>query len=126
MQVSPKVDLYIAQQPEHLQPLFEACRQVLLAAPKVQEDLKWKIPFYSYHGLLGYLNPQKDHLLWGFCQGARLSDEWNVFQGHDRKLIRHIKIAHIEDVYKEEVLFTLQEALLWNERSKVGTFKGLG
>ena len=106
---------FIEQQSAEQRLVLLQLRELILdAAPHIQEDLKWKIPFYSYQGLLCYLNPQPGCVALGFCRGALLSNQQGLLQG-DGKEVRLLKINCKTPILKEEIRELLQEAMLLNE-----------
>ena len=88
-----------------------------LSSPKMIEELKWKIPFYSYCGMLCFLNmPKKgDYAIVGFYHGAKLSNTQEKLMATDRKMIRHLLIESVEQANGRIFREILQEAILINE-----------
>ncbi len=114
----PTVDDYIAAQPADSQFRLRSLRKLILdAAPQVGESIKYGIPFYTYHGLLCYLNPKPDYVDFGFCRGVELSDEASLLYG-DNKEIRKVKVAQLTGPLAESLRQLVQEALLVNEERK--------
>ncbi len=113
------VDDFIAAQPADSQFRLRTLRKLILdAAPQVGETLKYGIPFYTYHGLLCYLNPKPNYVDFGFCQGVGLSDEAGLLYG-DNKEIRKVKVTQITAPLVQSFRQLVQEALLVNgERKK--------
>jgi hypothetical protein len=86
----------------------------------VGESIKYGIPFYTYHGLLCYLNPKKDYVDFGFCRGVELSDETGLLYG-DNQQIRKVKVTRLTGPLVQSLRQLVQEALLVNgERKKRG------
>jgi hypothetical protein len=109
------VDDFVATQPADSQFRLRALRKLILyAAPHVGESIKYGLPFYTYHGLLCYLNPKKDYVDFGFCQGILLSDESGLLYG-DNKEIRKVKVGRITEPLLQSLRQLVQEALLVNE-----------
>jgi len=101
-------------------------RQLLVAAHHfLQESLppfavfsiKWKIPFYSLHRNLCYLNRHQDHLTLGFVQGFKLSPRPNFLLGEDENLkqVRYLEIFSVEDLFAERTQQILHEAIILDE-----------
>lgn len=66
----PKVDEYIASAAPFAQPVLTHIRELVhKALPDVEENIKWSMPFFMYHGLiLGNMAAFKQHCsfgLWG-------------------------------------------------------------
>jgi uncharacterized protein YdhG (YjbR/CyaY superfamily) len=57
------VDAYIAVAPKAMQPMLRQLRQAIKsAAPKAEEKLSYRMPFYAYHGRLIYFAAHKTHI----------------------------------------------------------------
>ncbi|QCK16916.1 DUF1801 domain-containing protein [Mangrovivirga cuniculi] len=91
----------------------EEIRQWLLDTPGISEAVKYKIPFYDFHGPLIYFNPQKDHLIIGFTKGTRIEDPFGLLIG-DQKQIRHFMLDDIVD-FRETLPFYIDEAIRINK-----------
>ena len=89
---------------EHLPP-FAACA------------LKWRIPFYSLRRNCCYLNRHRDHITLGFPHGYRLAPQPGVLLGESENLkhVRYLEIRSVEDLYSEETLQILHEAIILDE-----------
>jgi hypothetical protein len=101
-------------------------RELLLAAHLfLQETLppfatcaiKWRIPFYSLRRNCCYLNRHRDHITLGFPHGYKLAPQPGVLLGESEKLkqVRYLEIHSIEDLYAEETLRILHEAIILDE-----------
>ncbi|HYG80349.1 MAG TPA: DUF1801 domain-containing protein [Pyrinomonadaceae bacterium] len=79
--------------------------------------IKWRIPFYSLRRNFCYLNRHRDHITLGFPHGYRLAPRHGVLLGESEKLkqVRYLKIYTIEDLYSQETLQILHEAILLDE-----------
>ena len=85
----------------------------------LEASIKWNIPFYSYKGMLCYLNPRKKYALdIGFYRGIELSNKSGILEG-DGKQVRLIRIKNKGDFLKKEIAIrdTVLEAALLNEQS---------
>jgi len=113
-----EVDHYILEQELIYQELLSSLRNFILnLAPQVQETIKWQIPFFSYYGLLCYLNvkAKEKKIYLGFYKGIELSNAQALLVG-EGKQVKHV-IFNPEDKIPEESLFELfQEAMLLNEK----------
>src|SRR6266853_2596263 len=57
------VHAYIAAAPKAVQPMLRELRQAIKsAAPKAEEKLSYRMPFYAYHGRLIYFGAHKTHV----------------------------------------------------------------
>ena len=108
-----------------------AVRELLMAAHQfLQETLppfatcaiKWRIPFYSLRRNCCYLNRHRDHITLGFPHGYKLAPQPGVLLGESEKLkqVRYLKILSIEDLYSEETLQILHEAIILDEMMAKG------
>ncbi len=109
------VDAYVSSLAPHVQDLVQPLRRLILeTAPDIQETIEWKIPFYTYKGLLCYINPKKDHLSFGLCYGAELSNRQGMLEG-DGKEVRLITVRSQKDLRKDALRQILHEAMILNE-----------
>src|SRR6185436_4687918 len=70
-----RIDAYIARAPEFARPILEHLRATVHAAcPDVQENLKWGMPAFEYHGLLCSMAAFKQHTTFGFWKGKLIVD----------------------------------------------------
>lgn len=85
--------------------------------PFVTCAIKWRIPFYSLRRNFCYLNRHRDHITLGFPHGYRLAPQPGVLLGESEKLkqVRYLEIRSVEDLYSEETLQILHEAILLDE-----------
>lgn len=57
------VDAYIAAAPKAMQPTLRQLRRAIKsAAPRAEEKLSYRMPFYAYHGRLIYFAAHKTHI----------------------------------------------------------------
>jgi uncharacterized protein YdhG (YjbR/CyaY superfamily) len=57
------VDAYIAAAPKAVQPMLRELRQAIRsAAPKAEEKISYRMPFYAYRGRLIYFAAHKTHV----------------------------------------------------------------
>jgi hypothetical protein len=79
--------------------------------------IKWRIPFHSLRRNFCYLNRHRDHLTLGFPHGHRLAPQPSVLLGESENLkhVRYLEIRSVEDLYSEETLRILHEAILLDE-----------
>ena len=60
---SVEVDAYIAAAPKAAQPHLRQLRQLIRAgAPKTEEGISYRMPYYRYHGHLMYFAAFKNHV----------------------------------------------------------------
>ena len=74
------VDTFIDGLPIEKKPLVEQLRQLIHdMVPGVQEKLSFKIPFYHYFGMYCYINPVKNGVDLGICNGKKIADGFEHF-----------------------------------------------
>lgn len=58
-----QVDAYIAAAPPPARPMLRQLRQIVrAAAPRAEERLSYRMPYYHYHGRLAYFSAFKHHV----------------------------------------------------------------
>lgn len=110
------VDEFIAEAAPSSRLLLQSLRELIRGAhPMIEEKMRYRIPFYDYKGMLFFLNPRKDTIELGICNGAKLYDEDGILSATDRKIIRHLVITSLKDTRKPEVRAILQQAIMVRE-----------
>jgi hypothetical protein len=72
----PRVDAYVRNAADFARPLLvELRKRVHAACPAVVETLKWRMPSFEYHGLLGGMAAFKQHCVFGFWKHELLIEE---------------------------------------------------
>jgi hypothetical protein len=101
-------------------------RQLLMSAHHfLQENLppfatcriKWRMPFYTLHRNICYLNRHSDHITLGFWHGYKLAPLPNILLGENENLkqIRYLEIHSIKNLYSAMIQQILQEAIMLDE-----------
>src|SRR5215471_21392921 len=63
----PRVDAYIENAAEFARPILKHLRQLVhQGCPEVEETLKWRMPSFTYKGLLCGMAAFKQHATFGF------------------------------------------------------------
>ena len=58
----PRVDAYIAKSSDFAKPILQRIRKLVhQACPQVEEDIKWKSPFFMYKGMFAAMMAFKAH-----------------------------------------------------------------
>ncbi len=110
------VEDFIEQYPSDTQAIMFFLRKIILeSSPKIVENIKFKIPFYTYYGMIFYINPTKEGVDLGFCQGKELSDNHHFLEIKNRKQVKTISFKSINTVPEEDLRAVIQEALIINE-----------
>src|SRR5215218_5909510 len=105
--------------PTEVRELLTAAHLYLLETlpPFATCAIKWRIPFYSLRRNFCYLNRHRDHITLGFPHGHRLAPQPDVLLGESENLkhVRYLVIRSVEDLYSEETLRILHEAIILDE-----------
>lgn len=92
------VDAFVAAQAPAVRPLLDLCRTFLhSAAPGLREGIKWRVPTFMMEHNLFYLNPQADHVVLGFCNGAKMPEFRSVFDRVQAE-VAHVLVRSVDDL----------------------------
>lgn len=114
-----QVQNYISQQSIDNQEILYVLREIVINANKqIEEQFKWKIPFYKYDKKgLCYLNVNPKGILeMGFMKGFLLVDNSNLLESQHLKQIRHLKFSEIDTIDFEAVDDFIQQSIKLIER----------
>jgi hypothetical protein len=113
------VEDYIWERPEPQRGLLMRLRQLLFAAsPKMQEKIRYNVPFYDCPRWFCYTNPLKaGGVEVCFLRGDELSNEQGLLDARNRRNVCGVTIWDLADLaQKEEALLEIiQEAILLEE-----------
>lgn len=71
-----RIDAYIAKSADFAKPILIHVREAFHAAcPDVEETLKWGMPTFMHHGILGGVAAFKEHAALGFWKGKLILDK---------------------------------------------------
>jgi hypothetical protein len=109
----PKV--FFERLPRPQRGLAEALRRIVLsAAPGIDESIMWGNPWYGkgagMAGAVCYISVHKNHVNFGFPQGASLTDAGGVLEGTGKGM-RHVKIRSKADTRPDLFSAWVREAL---------------
>jgi len=72
----PRIDEYIANAPAFAQPILNHVRErVHRVCPEVEETIKWRMPTFTYRGMLCGMAAFKQHATFGFWKHALVVGE---------------------------------------------------
>jgi hypothetical protein len=109
------VDNYIYNLNPVIQKLVISLREIILGTSKdLREEIKWGIPFYSYKGILCYLNPSRTYVTLGFSHGAELPNLYRLLEGNGKE-VRYIKIKSKNEIQRKIIRTIIREAMINNE-----------
>lgn len=117
---SPAVDHYIFNFKEDTRLIFEVLRDFIHhQIPDVEESFKWKCPFYSYKGLLCYLNwdNKAKKVALGFIEGCLMDDSHGIFST-DTKQVKKIFFSSVDELDEEILISYLSQAININKSKK--------
>ncbi|MDB5119162.1 MAG: hypothetical protein JWN56_380 [Sphingobacteriales bacterium] len=120
---SPAVDRYIYEFDQDSILVMEVLRDMVFHhVPEIEENIKWRIPCYSWKGLLCYINKEKksNKVVLGFIEGASMQDEYGIFNT-DTSQIRKLLFQTIDDLNEEIIVAFLKQAVEIN-RTKTRNF----
>jgi hypothetical protein len=86
--------------------------------PELQAKIKYKIPFYSYHSDMCYLNAYKDHLYIGFNQGSFLMDRVCLDKTNTLSIAKY-HVRNESDIFCDDLSEILLEAAMLNKIKKL-------
>jgi hypothetical protein len=98
MKYNDKVVMYLEQLDNPHKPLWLEIRDTILAVdPKMEEEIKWGAPTFTYKGNLATFNPRaKKFVTLTFHTGALINDPEGVLEG-DSKEARVFRVATDEE-----------------------------
>jgi hypothetical protein len=116
-----KVDSFIEQQELEISLIVSGIRDIILScAEHIKEDIKYKIPFFSLHSGICYINVRNKVVDLGFVNGSALSNHQGALVTNDRKVVRTISFESVADIDKSLVRELLFEAIMIDEEKKKG------
>jgi uncharacterized protein len=98
------VDSFIDGLSEDRKTITEQLRSIIHAlVPAVQEKFSFKIPFYHYFGMFCYINPVKDGIDLGICNGKSFADDFEHMEVKGRALIATVRLHTSKDIEAKQV-----------------------
>lgn len=117
---SPAVDRYIYEFDEDHILIMEILREMIFKnVPEIEENIKWKMPCYSFKGLLCYINKEKKSgkVTLGFMEGFLLKDPYGVLNT-DTSQIRKMSFISLNDIKEEIIIDFLKQSVEINRTKK--------
>jgi uncharacterized protein len=110
------VDNYIDGLPEDTKAIVVQLRSIIhTLVPAVQEKFSFKIPFYHYFGMFCYINPLKDGIDLGICNGKSFADDFEHLEVKGRTLIATVRLHSLNDILLKQVAEILATAAINKE-----------
>jgi len=112
-----QVDQYIINSAEFAIPILDHLRNLVHKADaRIEEKIKWGMPFFDYKGTVCHLASFKHHCAFGFWKGSLMNNEYGIFKERSEAMGLLGKITSFEDLPSDEILITyIQQAIQLNE-----------
>jgi uncharacterized protein YdeI (YjbR/CyaY-like superfamily) len=112
-----QVDQYIINSAEFAIPILDHLRNLVHKADaRIEEKIKWGMPFFDYKGTVCHLASFKHHCAFGFWKGSLMNDEYGIFKERSEAMGLLGKITSFEDLPSDEILIAyIQQAIQLNE-----------
>ena len=95
----PRVDAYIAKSADFAKPILKRLRELVhKGCPGVEETIKWGMPAFDYHGILGGMAAFKAHCAFNLWKGSLLGADNRDAMG------QFGRITSLSDLPKDSVL----------------------
>jgi uncharacterized protein YdeI (YjbR/CyaY-like superfamily) len=112
----PRVDAYIARSADFAKPILNHLRSIVHAGcPDVVETLKWGVPSFEYHGILGGMASFKEHCMFGFWNASVLDGRLRAAR-FGAQGARRLHVTSLADLPAERTLVKMvKQAAKLNE-----------
>ena len=112
-----QVDQYIINASAFTIPILEHLRNLVhIADARIEEKMKWSMPFFELKGPVCHIASFKNHCAFGFWKGSLMKDEYKLFEEKDNAMGSLGKITSLKDLPADEILIAyIQEAIKLNE-----------
>ncbi|WP_025143206.1 YdeI/OmpD-associated family protein [Pedobacter jeongneungensis] len=112
-----QIDQYIINSAEFAIPILDHLRNLVHKADaRIEEKIKWGMPFFDYKGTICHMASFKHHCAFGFWKGSLMNDEYRIFKERSEAMGLLGKITSFEDLPSDEILIAyIQQAIQLNE-----------
>jgi len=112
-----QVDQYIINAAGFAIPILDHLRNLVHKADaRIEEKMKWSMPFFELKGTVCHMAAFKHHCAFGFWKGSLMNDEFNIFKDREQAMGMLGKIKSFEDLPPDEVLIAyIRQAIKLNE-----------
>lgn len=120
MMRSPAVDRYIYEFDEETILIMEILRDMVFKyVLNVEESIKWRMPCYSYKGLLCYIRKEvkSQKVVLGFAQGASMQDDYGIFNT-DTSQMKKLLFGGADEIDEEMLEDFFSQAVEINTHKK--------
>lgn len=117
MRTLVQVDQYIINSAEFAIPILDHLRNLVHKADaRIEEKIKWGMPFFDYKGTVCHMASFKNHCAFGFWKGSLMNDEYGIFKERSEAMGLLGKITSFDDLPADEILIAyIQQAIKLNE-----------
>jgi uncharacterized protein YdeI (YjbR/CyaY-like superfamily) len=114
-----QVDQYIINSAEFAIPNLDHLRNLVHKADaRIEEKIKWGMPFFDFKGTVCHMASFKNHCAFGFWKGSLMKDEYGIFKERSEAMGLLGKITSFKDLPPDEILIAyIQQAILLNENN---------
>jgi uncharacterized protein YdeI (YjbR/CyaY-like superfamily) len=114
-----QVDQYIINSAEFAIPILDHLRNLVHKADaRIEEKMKWSMPFFDFKGSVCHMASFKNHCAFGFWKGSLMKDEYGIFKERSEAMGLLGKIKSFEDLPSDEILIAyIQQAIQLNENN---------
>jgi len=109
------VDLYIHDQKDSIREVLDYVHHLILhLAPTIDASIKWRIPYYTQHKGVLYLNPLKSNkglVEVCFTRGRRFEYGRHLLDYGTRKIVGGYTLQSLQDIDENELTLLVREAL---------------
>ncbi len=111
------VDQYIAKSAEFAIPILEHLRNLVHKADaRIEETIKWSMPFFEFKGTVCHMASFKNHCAFGFWKGSLINDSNGIFKERTEAMGMLGNIRTFADLPADEVLIAyIRQAIKLNE-----------
>ncbi|KQM64589.1 hypothetical protein ASE74_11250 [Pedobacter sp. Leaf216] len=112
-----QVDQYIINSAEFAIPILDHLRNLIHKADaRIEEKIKWGMPFFDFKGTVCHMASFKNHCAFGFWKGSLMKDEYSIFKERSNAMGLLGKITSFNDLPPDEILIAyIQQAIQLNE-----------
>lgn len=113
------IDLYIWEQKEPTKSILDYLHHLMLhLAPDIEHTLKWKVPYYSSHKAILYINPikkKKGGVEICFARARKFEKGQELLDFKDRKTVGGYTVLSLEEINEDAINMLILEAVRVDE-----------
>ena len=105
MSKSPAVEAYIAKSAEFARPILTRVRAAMhKACPRMEETIKWGVPFFEYRGVVANMAAFKQHASFGFWKQNLMKDPAGLFPSRGESSMGGKKFRSVAELTPDSIL----------------------